>query len=83
MAMQQKIDINEATKEELTRIPGISDKTAQMIIQFRESHGRIDDLEDLADTGQIRSEQLDNLRAWVTVGAELEEEEEFEEEEGW
>ena len=84
MAKQQKIDINEASKDELTRIPGVDDNIAAAIIEFRASHGRIDDLEELEDMEPIQSEDIDNLRDWVTVGAEpKEEEEEEEEEEEW
>jgi competence protein ComEA len=81
MAKQQKIDINEASRDELTRIPGVDSDIAAAIIEFRDSHGRIDDLEELEDMEPIKPEDIDNLRAWVTVGAEPEEEEKVEEEE--
>jgi competence protein ComEA len=84
MAKQQKIDINEASKDQLTRIPGVGADVAEAIIEFRDSHGRIDDLEELEDMEPIRPEDIDNLRDWVTVGSEAkEEEEELEEEEEW
>jgi len=82
MAKQQKIDINAASIDELTRIPGVNEETAEAIVDFRKNHGRINDLEELADAEEITPENLDNLREWVTVGAGAgEEEEEMEEEE--
>jgi competence ComEA-like helix-hairpin-helix protein len=81
MAKQQKIDINAASQDELTRIPGVDAGLAAAIIEFRDSHGRIDDLEELEDMEPIQPEDVDNLRDWVTVGAEPEEEKEEEEEE--
>ncbi len=81
MARQQKIDINEASKEELVQIAGIDDKTAQAIIEYRESHGRINDIDDLADAGDIDPRDLDALREWLTTGPEGKEEMGAEEEE--
>ncbi len=81
MAKQQKIDINEASKDELTRIPGVDAGLAAAIIEFRDSHGRIDDLEELEDMEPIQPEDIDNLREWVTIGSAAKEEEEVEEEE--
>jgi competence protein ComEA len=82
MAKLKKIDINEASKDELTRIPGVGANVAAAIIEFRDSHGRINDLEELEDMEPIQPEDIDNLREWVMVGSE-EEEEEMEEEEEW
>jgi len=81
MARQQKIDINEASKEELIRIAGIDDKTAQAIIEYRESHGRINDIDELADAEEINPRDLDALREWLTTGSEGEEQVSEEEEE--
>jgi len=86
MAKHDKIDVNEASVDELTQIPGMGQKTAQAIIDFRESHGRIDDISDLEDAEQINPREIDNLREWLTTGsegAEEAEESEESEEEGW
>lgn len=83
MAKQLKININEASMDDLTRIPGVDVGVAKAIIEFRNSHGRIDDLEELEDMEPIQPEDIDNLRDWVTVGSEAEEEELEEEEEEW
>jgi len=78
MNKQQKIDINEATKEDLTKIPGIGDATADAIIQFRDERGRINDINELEEAEQISEQNLDSLREWLTVGPEGEKEEEWE-----
>lgn len=69
MAQHEKFDINEASMEELTRIPGISDFTAQAIIEFRESHGQITDIEELTEARQLTEQDIDSLREWLTVGS--------------
>jgi len=84
MARHERFDVNEATKEDLTQIPGVGDATAQAILDFRESHGRIDDISELADAERLNPRDIGNLREWLTAGPEEEEEEEeeMEEEEG-
>ena len=70
MAQHEKFDINEASMEELTRIPGISDFTAQAIIEFRESHGQITDIEELTEAEQLNEQEIESLREWLTVGSQ-------------
>jgi competence ComEA-like helix-hairpin-helix protein len=42
---KRKVNLNEASREELARIVGIGDECAQRIIRYREQHGRIRDVE--------------------------------------
>ena len=44
-----KVNLNEASREELARIVGIGEGCAQRIIRYREQQGRIRDVEELAD----------------------------------
>jgi competence protein ComEA len=84
MAMHEKFNVNEASKDELTQIPGLGDKTAQAIIEFRETHGWIDDISDLEDAEQINPRDIDRLREWLTTGsAEESEESAGEEDDEW
>lgn len=66
---QKKIDINEATKEDLMKIPGVGDVTADAIIEFRDSRGRIDDISELEEAEQINSQDIESLSEWITVGS--------------
>jgi competence protein ComEA len=81
MAIHEKLNVNEASKEELTRIPGVGEMTAQAIIDYRETHGWIDDISDLEDAEQVNPRDIDRLREWLTVGPE--EDEEAADEEEW
>jgi len=81
MAVQHKIDVNTATEEDLMMIPGLSEKAAQSIIDFRDSQGRIDDIKELAGAEEIDARDISLLREWLTAGPGGEEEEEEEESE--
>jgi competence protein ComEA len=76
MAGHGKLNVNEASKDELTHIPGLGDSTAQAIIDYRASHGWIDDLGELEDDERINPHDIDRLRDWLTTGPEEEQEEE-------
>jgi competence protein ComEA len=45
----QKVNLNTAGRDELARIVGVGDEYAERIIRYREEHGRIRDVEELAD----------------------------------
>ncbi len=68
MAVQHKIDINTATEADLLQIPGIDEKKAQAILNFRDSQGRIDNLDELVDAEQVSSRDIASLREWLEDG---------------
>ena len=65
---QQKVNLNEANRDELARIVGIGDECAERIIRYREQHGRIRDVEELADELKGFGDQaMRHLREQATV----------------
>ena len=62
---QQPIDINKASTEELTTIPGIGKTLAQRIVEFRDEHGPFGTVENLIDVPGIGPATLDNLRPHI------------------
>jgi competence ComEA-like helix-hairpin-helix protein len=76
MAIRAKLDVNEASKEDLLQIPGITEMEADAIIDFRESQGRLDNIYELAEVEEINPSDISTLREWLTAGEEEEEEEE-------
>ena len=54
MASKGKININTASKKELTTLKGVGDKIADRIIEYREAHPfkKIEDLMDVKGMGQ-------------------------------
>jgi len=66
----EKYDINHASPEDLAHIPGVDQKTAESIVEFRERRGWIHNLEELADAEQIEPEDMNHLREWLTVASQ-------------
>lgn len=65
---QKKIDINSAGAQELTALRGIGQKTAAAIVEYRESHGPFQSIDDLVEVRGIGDKLLASLRDHVTVG---------------
>ncbi len=61
------VDLNRATAEELTVLPGIGPATARRIVKARESGGfaSVDDLIKVKWIGRVK---LETVRPFVTVG---------------
>ena len=61
------IDINHASQSELERISGVGAKTAQRIIEYRNSHGSFSRVEDLLHVRGIGASKLDQIRSQVVI----------------
>jgi len=61
------VNINTATKRELTTIKGVGDKRAQDIIDYRKKHGDFKSVDDLQKVPGIGSNFLKQIRSDVTV----------------
>lgn len=66
----QPIDINSATPEQLTEIPGIGTAIAQRIVEFREKEGPFRKVEDLMKVRGIGEKSFQKIRPYVKVGKE-------------
>lgn len=61
------ININEATLEELDKIPGIGPVTAQKIIDYRDQYGSFNSIDDLKKVGGIGDKTLAKFRDKVDI----------------
>ncbi len=66
----QKIDINKATPEILAVLPGIGNVLAQRIVNFRNTNGPFETVEDLLMVSGIGKKKLNDIIAYITVGGQ-------------
>lgn len=65
---QKLVDINTAGLEELMTLPGIGEKRAQAILDYREEHGPFEYVEDLIQVPGIGEGILAGLMEYATAG---------------
>lgn len=66
-AFNNLININTATKEEITKLPGIGDVISQRIIDYRNEYGRFDSIDELQNVKGIGSVVFNKIKNLVTV----------------
>ncbi len=64
----KQIDLNLATAEELTMLPGIGKKRAEAIISYRESVGGFTNSEQLTEIEGIGEAMFEKIKDFITVG---------------
>jgi len=61
------ININSATRDELTALPGIGNATAEKIISYREQHGAFKAIEDIMNVSGIKDKLFSKIKDHITV----------------
>ncbi len=67
-AIERPIDVNEASADDLTGLPGIGPAKAAAIVRHRERHGRFESLDALLEVSGIGPATLARLRPMATLG---------------
>lgn len=61
------ININTASKEDLTKVPGIGDSKAEAIIKYREENGPFTTTEDIKKVSGIGDSLFEEIKAYITI----------------
>ncbi|MCM8757526.1 MAG: helix-hairpin-helix domain-containing protein [Candidatus Omnitrophica bacterium] len=67
MREANKMDLNKIDKETLIRLPGIGEKLACRIIEYRQNYGRFRDLEELKKIKGIRPSCYEKIKEYLYV----------------
>jgi len=65
--ISKPVDINEASKEELERLPGIGPTLADRILQYREKHGKFKRIEEIKQVRGIGERTFQRIKSLITV----------------
>jgi len=63
-----KVDLNSATVEQLTALPGVGPTLAARIVEYREKAGRFHSAEELMNVKGIGEKNFRKIEARLTVG---------------
>lgn len=64
-----KLNLNEASLEDLVKVPGLDKDMAQQIIDYREESGEFVDVQELLDLEGFDARKLRKIRPHVEVAA--------------
>lgn len=62
-----QLDINSATARELTVLPGIGEKLAAAVVEWREENGAFESVDELIDVPGIGEAKLEAFRRFICV----------------
>ncbi|MCB0360550.1 MAG: helix-hairpin-helix domain-containing protein [Bdellovibrionales bacterium] len=65
--MEQKVNLNTASKDELSRTKSIGPERAERIVRYREENGRFNSVEDVRNVQGFESERLQDVQRELTV----------------
>ena len=61
------ININSASRDKLTEIPGVGDATAEKIVTYREENGKFKNIEDLKNVSGIGDKKFEAIKSYICV----------------
>ena len=62
-----RLDINTASLQQLTLLPGIGETIAQRIIDYRTKHGRFQSIDELLQVNGIGEKKFEQMKPYIKV----------------
>ena len=62
-----KVDLNTATKEELMTLKGVGQAKAESILEYRDTHGKFQAIEDIMNIPGIKEGAFEKIKDDITV----------------
>ena len=62
-----QVNINTASKQKLSKLPGIGNSVAEKIIRYREENGEFESVEDLKNISGIGESKFNNIKDMLIV----------------
>ncbi|MBI3815730.1 MAG: helix-hairpin-helix domain-containing protein [Nitrospinae bacterium] len=66
------VNINKASADEIATLPGIGDKTAKLIVEYRDKNGSFKKPEDIRKVKGVGEKLFEKIKGSITVGEETE-----------
>lgn len=63
----QMINLNTATQDELSSLPGIGEKKAMAIIEYRKNYGKFTSIEQLMEVKGIGPKLLEKMKSQISI----------------
>ena len=67
VSIDGKLNINSATQQELSMLPGIGDTLSMRIIEYREENGPFEEITELREVKGIGTELFEQISQYITV----------------
>ena len=67
LTLNKQINLNTATGKDLEAIPGIGQKTSEIIVAYRKKHGRFKKIEDIMKVPGIKQKRFEKIKRYLTV----------------
>ncbi len=69
-SVEWQVNINTATAEELTALPGVGEVLAERMVAYREEHGRLRAVEELLEVKGIGESKFAGMKDWIILEEE-------------
>lgn len=68
LAPETKVNLNTASAEQLTALPGVGEKLAVRIVEYRQKAGGFKSIQELMNVKGVGEKNLAKIQAYLTLG---------------